>query len=234
MIKAVLFDLDGTLLDRDASVEQFIAIQYDRLINHLSHISKSDYIARFTELDCHGHVWKDKVYQELVEEFKIKGLTWQMLLQDYEQQFQNHCIPFLGLVEMLILLKKQDYLLGIISNGWGEFQTHAIEGLGIKSYFDVILISDFEQIRKPQPEIFHRAAQRLGVMSQDCIFVGDNPEADIIGAKNAGMKTIWKRNLSWKEPKAADAMIDELHEIPTILKSQLPTVGYTNDRLKKH
>jgi putative hydrolase of the HAD superfamily len=218
MIKAVLFDLDGTLLDRDASVEQFIAIQHDRLINKLKHIPKNDYTDRFIELDCHGHVWKDKVYQELVKEFKIEGLTWQMLLQDYEQQFQNHCIPFPGLVEMLISLKKQGYLLGIVSNGWGEFQTHAIEGLGIEDYFDVILISDFEQIRKPQAEIFHRAAQRLGVMSQDCVFVGDNPEADIIGAKNAGMKAIWKRNLSWQEAKEADAIVDELHQISPLLK----------------
>jgi putative hydrolase of the HAD superfamily len=122
MIKAVLFDLDGTLLNRDASVEQFIGIQYDRLANNLNHISKNDYIARFIELDCHGHVWKDKVYQQLVEEFKI-DLTWEMLLQDYEQQFQHHCIPFPGLVEMLSLLKKQGYSLGIISNGRGEFQT---------------------------------------------------------------------------------------------------------------
>ncbi len=218
MIKAVLFDLDGTLLNRDASVEQFIAIQYDRLSDNLNHISKNDYIARFIELDCHGHVWKDKVYQELVEEFEINDLSWQILLQDYEQQFQNHCIPFPGLVEMLILLGKQGYLLGIISNGYGEFQTRAIEGLGIQDYFDVILISDFEQIRKPQAEIFHRAAQRLGVMYQECVFVGDHPEADIIGAKNAGMKAIWKRDLAWQEAKEADIIIDELHEIPFILK----------------
>jgi putative hydrolase of the HAD superfamily len=216
MIKAVLFDLDGTLLNRDASVEQFIAIQYDRLVNNLKDIPKKDYIARFIELDCHGYVWKDKVYQQLVEEFKI-DLTWEMLLQDYEQQFQNHCIPFSELVEMLRLLKKQDYLLGIISNGRGKFQTHAIEGLGIQDYFDVILISEFEQIRKPQAEIFHRAAQRLGVMYADCVFVGDNPEADIIGAKNAGMKAIWKRNLAWQEAKEADAIVDELHEIPIII-----------------
>jgi putative hydrolase of the HAD superfamily len=222
MIKAVLFDLDGTLLDRDASVAQFIKIQHDRLIDSLNHIPKNNYIDRFIELDCHGYVWKDKVYQQLVEEFQIDGLNWQMLLQDYEQQFQRHCIPFPGLIEMLILLKKQGYLLGIISNGWGEFQTHAIAGSGIQDYFNVILISDFEQIRKPQAEIFHRAAQRLGVMHQECVFVGDNPEADIIGAKNAGMKAIWKRNLSWQESKEADAIVDELHEIPLIIQSRLP------------
>ncbi len=65
MVKAVLFDLDGTLLDRDASVERFVSVQYDRLSEHLNHIPKNDYIARFIELDCHGHVWKDKVYQSL-------------------------------------------------------------------------------------------------------------------------------------------------------------------------
>ena len=45
MIKSVLFDLDGTLLDRDTSIKQFIWAQYDRLIDRLSHIPKSDYIA---------------------------------------------------------------------------------------------------------------------------------------------------------------------------------------------
>jgi putative hydrolase of the HAD superfamily len=57
MVKAVLFDLDGTLLDRDESVKQFIAAQYDRLTAHLNHIPKNDYLTRFIQLDCHGHVW---------------------------------------------------------------------------------------------------------------------------------------------------------------------------------
>jgi putative hydrolase of the HAD superfamily len=56
MKKLVLFDLDGTLLDRDESVKQFIAVQYDRLNPHLNHISKIDYATKFIKLDCHGHV----------------------------------------------------------------------------------------------------------------------------------------------------------------------------------
>ncbi|PSB47333.1 HAD family hydrolase [Chamaesiphon polymorphus] len=218
MNKAVIFDLDGTLLDRFISIEQFIAAQYDRLIERLGHISKVDYAARFIELDCHSYVWKDKVYQTLVDEFKIDRMDWQDLLIDYETQFQYHCVPFPFLVETLDKLKQQGYLLGIISNGRGVFQMSAISGLGINDYFDVILISEIEKIRKPQPEIFHRAIDRLGSSAQNSVFVGDNPETDITGAKNARLQAIWKRNSQWLDPKDADATIDELNEIPALLQ----------------
>lgn len=231
MIQAVLFDLDGTLLDRDTSIKQFVAAQHNRFITYLNYIPQADYISRFIELDCRGHVWKDKVYQKLVAEFEIKGLSWQALLQDYETQFQGHCVPFPFLGEMLGGLKQQGYSLGIVSNGWGTFQTRAIEGLGIQDYFEVILISEIEQVRKPQAEIFHRAAKRLGVTAKNTVFIGDHPEADIMGAKNAGMKAIWKRSLCWQEVKEADAIIDELNEIPFILeqfKSNCQTANNTH------
>lgn len=80
MLKSVLFDLDGTLVARDTSLEKFIATQYDRLTVHLNHIPKMDYMTRFIELDCRGHVWKDEVYQSLVAEFEIDGLSSQELL----------------------------------------------------------------------------------------------------------------------------------------------------------
>ena len=59
---------------------------------------------------------------------------------------------------------------------------------------------------------------RLGVSACDSVFVGDNPEADILGAKSAEMWTIWKRNSHWLEAKEADAVIGELNEIPLILE----------------
>jgi putative hydrolase of the HAD superfamily len=217
MIKAVIFDLDGTLLDRDTSIEQFISTQYDRLFDGSNHISKDNYTNRFIELDCHGHVWKDQVYQDLVAEFNIEEIGWQELLADYESQFQFHCIPFLFLNEMLDTLKQQGYLLGIITNGRGEFQNRAIDGIKIRDYFDVILISELEKVRKPQAEIFHRAIDQLEILAAESVFVGDNPEADIIGAKHAGMFAIWKRNAQWLEPQSADAIIDELNELPLII-----------------
>jgi putative hydrolase of the HAD superfamily len=218
MITSVLFDLDGTLLNRDRSIEQFIDIQYDRLHHHLSHIRKVDYAKKFIELDANGYVWKDEVYRNLVVEFKIDGITWQDLLADYETQFQLHCVPFPFLTEMLDTLKQQGYSLGIISNGRGEFQNRAISGLGIRDYFDTILISEIEGIRKPESAIFQRGIDRLGSSAQHSVFVGDNPTADIIGAKQAGMRAIWKRNPHWLEAERADVTIDELIEIPAILE----------------
>ena len=148
MVKAVLFDLDGTLLNREASIERFIAAQYDRLSAPLSHISKIDYTTKFIELDCRGHVQKDKVYQTLVAEFEIGEVSWQALLEDYEAQFQF----------------------------------------------------------------------RLGVLASDSIFVGDHPKAYIAGAKSVKMRTIWKRSSHWLEAEDADAIIDELNEIPLVLE----------------
>ena len=72
----------------------------------------------------------------------------------------------------------------MITNGRTEFQSKSIQGLGIKDYFDTILISEAEQIRKPQPEIFHTAVSRLKATVETSVYIGDNPQADIIGAAN--------------------------------------------------
>ena len=105
MVKAIIFDLDGTLLNRDASVLKFIDHQYERLNNCLCHIPKDQYISRFIELDCRGYVWKDVVYKQLVDDFTITEISSERLLQDYRENFKNYCVPFPNLTDMLEQLK---------------------------------------------------------------------------------------------------------------------------------
>jgi putative hydrolase of the HAD superfamily len=218
MIRAILFDLDGTLLDRDASLQHFISQQYDRLASVLKKISKTEYVSRFIRLDSRGHVWKDKVYRTIVSEFGLTNISWQELLSDYETEFINSCIPFPNLVETLEILTTQGYVLGIITNGLGTFQQRTIQGLGIEEYFKAILISEVEGVRKPEAEIFLRALSRLGVTSNESVFVGDHPDADVMGAKRIGMTSIWKRDVGWAEPENPDGIIDDLKELPLMLQ----------------
>jgi putative hydrolase of the HAD superfamily len=217
MIKALLFDLDGTLLNRDASVHKFINNQYDRLRKFVGHIPKDTYITRFIELDCRGYVWKDQVYQQMVSEFYIINLKWEDLLQDYLERFKDSSVPFPNLKEMLEELKLHDFKLGIITNGKGQFQYDNIKALGIEHYFSAILISEWEGIKKPDPKVFKRGLQQLQVLPDECIFVGDHPNNDILAAKKLGMKTIWKKDQQWNHVEA-DYIINDLNEIPLLLK----------------
>ncbi|MEN1968367.1 HAD family hydrolase [Lentibacillus sp. N15] len=213
MIKAVIFDLDGTLLHRDESVKIFINKQYDRLHKWMNHIPKDKYITRFIELDDGGYVWKDRVYQQLVRDFDIRGLTWEALLQDYMQQFQNSCVPFPNLFHMLERLKNKGLILGMITNGKGQFQTDNIRALGIEKYFDTILISEWAGIKKPDPRIFEKAFDYLHVLPSESIFIGDHPEKDVNAAKRVGMNGVWKKDNKWGVVQA-DYIVTDLKEIP--------------------
>lgn len=217
MIKSVIFDLDGTLLNRDASLKGFIVSQYERLSNYIGHIPKEDYISRFIELDCRGYVWKDEVYQQMVDEFNIFQITWEDLLHDYIDCFKENCIPFPNLESMLEDLKSQSMSFGIITNGRGQFQMNNIEALGIESYFDVILISEWANLKKPNPQIFKKIINELNILPEEGIFVGDHPQNDISAAKDVGINTIWKRDSQWDNVEA-DFIIDDLSEVPHIVE----------------
>ena len=230
MIKAILFDLDGTLLDRDQSLQRFINEQYERLSEFLSHIPKELYVSRFIELDQHGYVWKDKVYQQLIDEFTITHITWEALLQDYVNEFKHHCVGFPHIHETLAKLKTSGYALGMITNGYGQFQMDNIYALQIEKYFDVILVSEWEGMKKPDPRIFIKALEKLQVSPSESVFIGDHPENDVKAAQNVGMKGIWKKDAQWDDVQA-DAVLEDYLELPVMIerlnavKNEQPTNG---------
>ncbi len=194
MLQAILFDLDGTLLDRDRSIATFIHGQFERFQTRMAHVQQNSYVRRFIELDQRGYVWKDKVYQELAREFFLQEISAEELLTDYMEQFRYSCTPFSGMHEMLNRLRAKGIPLGLITNGRGPFQMASIQALGIEPYFDCVLISEWEGVAKPDPRIFLRACERLGVSAAECVFVGDHPVNDVAAAKAVGMRAVWKRD----------------------------------------
>ncbi len=208
------------MLDRETSINIFAEKQYNKYYNALKHIDKDLYIYRFIELDNRGMVWKDKVYQQLVKEFRLKDLTWEELLHDYVNLFRYSCTPFSNLYQMLDNIKNINLKLGMITNGKEPFQSYNINALELEDYFDIVLISEKEGIKKPNPKIFEKALKHLHVQPNESFFVGDHPENDINAANKVGMKSIWK-NTDGVTCDSADFVINDLNEIPSIINDFL-------------
>lgn len=198
MIAAVLFDLDDTLLDRTSSLRAFLADQYGRFSDRLGSISSAQWQERFLELDQRGYVSKSVVYPQILREFAGDPSAAETLFSDYDERCCEYAREFPGATDTLLQLRGDGLRLGIVTNGWTGFQTRHITALGLQHLVDAYLISEAEQLRKPDAAIFARAAERIGAPSSNCLFVGDNPVTDILGAHGAKMQTAWiRKGLDW-------------------------------------
>lgn len=217
MIKAVIFDMDNTIMDRHGGLKLYSAAQYRRWFTSLPQVTEAAYRDRFVELDNNGRLWKDKVYQQLLAEFNLTNVSWQTLLDEYINTFRHFCHPLPGLHNMIGAFQAKDIRLAVITNGPYPFQRHNFEAMGVNESFEFVMVSEQESIRKPDPAIFQRALTRLNLSPHEAVYVGDNPVADIDGAHSAGMKAIFRPSVYWATCPAADAVCKHLETLPEII-----------------
>lgn len=196
-IKAVLFDLDDTLYDRDALVRMVVTDQYDVFQHELGSVRKDDFVRRVLELDDHGYADKRALYAMLVAEWGLPTNLIERFAKNFWSSYDEKCELSEDTRVTLQTLRRNGIKLGVITNGGAERQQRKLDSLGISSWFDVILISETEGVRKPDAEIFHRALARCGVEACEAIFVGDHPDTDIGGALQAGLRAVWKVTPYW-------------------------------------
>ncbi|MFB9278430.1 HAD family hydrolase [Cohnella cellulosilytica] len=222
-IKAILFDLDNTLLDRTRTFERFTNGFIETYFGHLK--VTRDIFDRIIDLDQDGYKDKTELFAELLEELPWKLRPEQSeLLEFYGREYVNHALLMEQAREVVTGLREK-YRTGLITNGRSAIQHGKIDRLGIRELFDVILVSEDEGVKKPDRILFDRAATRLQVTPEQCIYIGDHPVNDIGGAANAGMRTIWfKVNQPWRDEIAAVPLhtITHLSELPGLLQAKTP------------
>jgi putative hydrolase of the HAD superfamily len=218
MIRAVLFDLDGTLFDRDAAVRTLVEAQWRVFSRELAHVPPATYVERVLTLDAHGHGDKTAVYHQLAVEFGLPDGMAAALTANFWAAYSSHAKLFPEVLSALYALRARGMKLGLITNGAVAVQEPVIARLGLTPLMDVVLISEREGVRKPQPEIFGHALAALSVLPAEAWFVGDHPTVDVEAATSAGLTAVWRRNDSWAPPSGLYRTIDGIGDVLVLLE----------------
>lgn len=199
-IKHIFFDLDHTLWDfetnSDIAFETIfkkhdVKVDVQKFLNYYRGINE-----QYWKLYREEKITKEELrLGRLKDTFvKIKQTVNLQLLESLSVDYIN-VLPynnqlFTGTHEILEHLYV-NYKLHIITNGFNEVQYKKIENSGLSKYFDKIITSEAAGVKKPNPIIFEYALSLTKATSAESVMIGDNWEADIMGAKDAGFDVIF-------------------------------------------
>lgn len=225
MLKAVLMDIDDTLLDFGKCAEQAMRIGF---AERGFPFDDSTY-ATFTRIN--DVLWQQIERGELTTQ-QLFEFRWNRIFEAlgikaagtvFEQRFLDllyeTAIPVDGADEVCRYLKGK-YILCAASNAFHDQQLNRLAISGLLPYFDHVFVSESLGYRKPEKAFFDACRAPLpGVAAEECVMIGDSLTADIAGGKNAGMKTIWYNHAHRPVPEhcAADQIVDSLSQIKDIL-----------------
>jgi putative hydrolase of the HAD superfamily len=219
-VHAVVFDLDGTLLDRRRSFERFARDQRERFASTLQAVDPEQYVRILVELDHDGYGPRRELFTGMIAQFELPAALAETLLNDYRTGFPGACLLFPDASSTLSSLRAFGLKLGLITNGSVRMQSRKLECLALSPMFDSIVISDAEGISKPDRRIFHRALEQLNVNAAQAVYVGDHPEVDVAGARAAGLRAVWRRDPTVSGIVEADGVVQELGDLFTLLGLQ--------------
>lgn len=200
-LRAVGFDLDGTLFDHRGSGRAGAAAFLGGLGLDVTETALD---AWFAAEDEQFERWRsgEISFQEQRRErlrtvlppFGIDvpddevGLD--ALFEDYLRVYRASWRAFPEALTLLHELRAQGFGLGVLTNGAEEQQRDKLARTGLDGAFDVVCTSERIGFQKPDERAFLTLADELGVDPADCLFVGDNPAHDVAGARAAGMRTL--------------------------------------------
>ncbi|WP_115463200.1 YjjG family noncanonical pyrimidine nucleotidase [Winogradskyella aurantiaca] len=199
-IKHVFFDLDHTLWDFDKNS----ALTFKRIFEiHNIEVDLNNFLNVYEPINL--KYWKlyreeriskpDLRYNRLREAFDSVAYfpadeVIDILSISYIEHLTTINYLFEGTVDLLEYLK-QNYQLHIITNGFSEAQERKLINSNILDYFQTVTNSEQVGVKKPNPRIFNFAMQVASAAPDESIMIGDNIEADVEGAENVGMNSVW-------------------------------------------
>jgi putative hydrolase of the HAD superfamily len=227
--KHLFFDLDHTLWDFDANAKETLAELYTFFNLEAKGVSPfADFYKHYLH---HNEILWDRYHKGFIssEELKWKRM-WRTMLEfkiGSEQLAKEMSLHFLEIlptkkilfphtIEILDYLTRKGYTLHLITNGFEKTQWSKINNSGLSHYFTHIITSEASNSLKPKKEIFEYALKKAGAGLRESIMLGDNPDADIQGAINAGMDCVFVNHVNATTEVNPTFIVHHLKELEQI------------------
>lgn len=222
-IRTIFVDLDDTIWDFTANSKVALKAVYERyqLDNQCSYdVFIKEYLLineQLWSLYHHGKIEKDFLKRERFRaSFDRCGI-----ICEYPERFDYDYLETIvtlkkivaGAPKLLQHLKKRGSV-NVLSNGFANLQFRKLQSAGLDRYIDLMVLSDDIGVTKPDKRLFDYALEKAKANAETTLMIGDNYDADILGAYNAGWKTIFfNRRGESIENNVADLVVQSLEEI---------------------
>ncbi len=212
MIKAIIFDLDNTLIDRQKAFKEMLLRKFHLLFDDETLISNM--IDDIMKWDDNGTVERIVVFKRWASKYDVTCISPQELDKQWSDESGSIAFLYYDVKDTLSKLKNK-YKLAILTNGSTTSQRRKLDTIDIYDLLDYTLVSSEVNMKKPDIRLFEYIANKLNLKPNECIYVGDNYNIDVLGSRNAGMTPIFisRNNESYDNV----IVIKEISELLNIL-----------------
>jgi len=224
MIKAVVFDLDNTLVDFMHVKREAVGAAAEAMIDAGLKASKEETVKRIFNMYDREGIEDQRVFDKmLIEEYgEIDYRILAAGILGYRRAKEGHMVLYPHARLTLTQLLKMGIKLAIVSDAPRMSAWLRLVSLGLDSFFDTVVALDDTGKKKPDPAPFRLALGRLDVEPQDAIMIGDWAERDMVGAKRAGLKSVFARygDTQNTQHSGADFEVDDILQLLDIVKKE--------------
>jgi len=221
-IEAVLFDVDGTLCEYRRSGRELLGVAFERE-GVEPFFAVEDYYARygtFSETTESVDALREECFAAIAaERGRDRALGRALARRFADERDHRDVVPLPGAHEAIGALA-EEHELAVVTNGSSEMQNLKLDGIGLADAFETIVYAGYGVAPKPDPAPFHRALDALDVRPERAVHVGNSLEADVAGARAAGLRSVWvpdDRTSTHAGDERADYTLRSLEELTPLL-----------------